>query len=347
MLTNLLHNDRFIHSIKTAFAVLIGFAITKSIHLPVDQWLIITILVVMCAQMNVGSMVQKSYMRFLGTLTGSLIAIATLAIFNNNPLAIAIVITLSTILFTYIATSPRSFNDSGTLGAVTVTIILISQDPTIITAAGRFLEISVGILIAALVSQFILPIHARRNLRNNQAQTIRQLRAYYETALLTDHAEENMKNLTSIDEKVVKALIAQRKLATDASREPFSKAYRLKHFNESLWCEKEILRSITFMYHANQASPNMRKLFSTMRAINEFNESVCDTLGKIAESLQKKSSRTIPLPKFRELRESIEAAIKILSEGDIIYAHGFIFSAGILVARIEYLINLVTEMNRI
>src|SRR3989338_7149858 len=94
-LVNAFNTERFIHGLKTALACLMGFAITKSVHFPVDQWLIITIIVVMCAQLNVGSVIQKSYMRFLGTFTGSLLAALTLLFFGTNDLATAIIIGLS------------------------------------------------------------------------------------------------------------------------------------------------------------------------------------------------------------------------------------------------------------
>lgn len=334
-----LANNRLIHSLKTALAVLIGYAITKSVHFPVDQWLIITILVVMCAQMNVGSMIQKSYMRFLGTLLGSLVAIFTLTFFGTKPIVIAIVLFLAAMLFSYIATSQKSYSDSGTLGAVTISVILVGQHPTVITAAGRFLEISIGILIAALVSQFILPIHARRNLRNIQAHTLRQLRDYYQATLINEHIDYPLKNLTTLDETIAKSLIEQRKLSMEAMREPFKKVYNLKRFTQLLWGEKEILRCIGFMYHAYHASPRVYTLFSTMRVLHQFHTSACDTLDKIANFFEKNDhKKEIALPSVAELKTAIFSGIKILTQEEAVYASGFLCAAEILVARMQEVI---------
>ena len=126
--------ERLTHGLKTAFACLIGFILMRAFHPYIDQWLIITIIVVMCAQLSVGSMMQKSYMRFLGTLSGSMIAALTLVIFGINELAFAIVITMGVLFFSIIATSDKNFSESGTLGAVTVVIILINPHPTLIVA---------------------------------------------------------------------------------------------------------------------------------------------------------------------------------------------------------------------
>src|ERR1700733_10961786 len=104
--------DRIIHSVKTALACLIGFAITKALHFYVDQWLIVTIIVVMCAQISVGSMIKKSYMRFIGTLSGSLVALATLLFFAQNEMAFAIVITIAALFFSYIATGEKNYSEA-------------------------------------------------------------------------------------------------------------------------------------------------------------------------------------------------------------------------------------------
>src|SRR5579872_6263866 len=113
MLAKYLKPDQVTHSIKIAIACLLGFSIGKIIHFHIDQWLIITIIVVMCAQINVGSMIQKSYMRFLGTLAGSLFAMLVLAIFHDNALAHSAAVTLAVMIFSYIATTNKNYSDAG------------------------------------------------------------------------------------------------------------------------------------------------------------------------------------------------------------------------------------------
>src|SRR5690348_15020341 len=78
------NNERMIHSIKTGLACLFAYMLTQVVHFHVDQWIIITVVVVMCGQMSIGSILQKSYMRFLGTLTGSMYAACILFLFPKN-----------------------------------------------------------------------------------------------------------------------------------------------------------------------------------------------------------------------------------------------------------------------
>lgn len=333
--------DRATHSIKTGLACLIGYVITKSIRLPVDQWLIITILVVMCAQLNVGSMIQKSYMRFLGTLTGSLLAALTIITLGLNNITVAIIITLSAVVFSYLATSENNISESGTLGAVTTAIILIGPNPTWMTALGRFIEISFGILIAALVSQFVLPIHARTILRRRQTQILHQLRAYYLATLLSD---ENIKEYQDIDANIIKSLIAQRKLASEAAREPFAKkALIVTRFNNLLSCEREIQRAITFMHHAYNSSHETKKIFSNRDVTREFHDKICKALEEIATHIAKKSMNefSIEIPSTQPIKNAMQVVSADMSSHDITCANTFLFCAEILVSRMHDLVAFI------
>ncbi len=342
---NFINLDRSIHSLKTAIACLFAFAITKLIKFPVDQWIIITVLVVMCAQIYVGSVLQKAYLRFLGTLAGSVIAALTLEIFDHNPIAIAGVIACVGMLFSYLATSEKSYSDAGTLGAVTTTIILIGQNPTILTAAERFLEISIGIVIAALISQFVLPIHANTYLRRNQATTIRQLRDYYILTLMTHDTREIIIQDQELDEAIAKTLIKQRSLAKEASRELLGEKFNRNHFNHSLWCEKEILRSIAFMHHALQASPTVKKLLSKLDILQNFNKEISEVFEKIADCLEKKSSaKKIVIPDIKPIKEAVNNAMQKQNADDVFYANAFLFCTENLLHRLEKLVTLVVEL---
>ena len=341
MIFNFLTNERLIHSLKTTFACLLGFAVTQSLGTHPDPWLVITVLVVMCAQINVGSMIQKSYARFLGTLSGSLIAALTIKFFGTDDFIFALVIGASALFFSYLATGQSKFNDAGTLGAVTVTIILIGQNPTLQSAFNRFSEISLGIVLAALVSQFILPVHARSHLRKSQAQTLRQLANYYRATLLTDKKIEN----SELDETIVKSLINQRKLSIDAAREPFGLSFNVGHFNQYLWYAREILRSIDFMHQTCVASVSCKNLFANTRIIKNFHDVICQTLNEIAQGIDDKNiqAHVILIPNPQELKEIIATEKTALPAEDLVYVDAFLFCATILTSNLKKLFELVKE----
>jgi uncharacterized membrane protein YccC len=337
--------ERIIHSIKTALACLIGFGITKLTILHLDQWLVITIVVVMCAQINVGGVLNKASMRFLGTLSGSILAALTLAIFGPNPLAVGIMIVISVAIFSYVATSDSSYSDAGTLGAVTVIIILINQHPTVSVASHRFFEISFGILIATLFSQFIFPIHARDHLRLMQAKTIKQMREYYIISLMTQTSENATEAYEDIDENIVASLSSQRSLAKQSSREAFGEQFKHEKFARLLHCEKEIFRSIVCMRYATDMLPTKRDMLLNLAAVKNFNQSVCDALAKISPAieLQQFSGSTVEIPAIQALKEAMAIAKNTMPEDDVIYANGFLFCAELLVVQLTQLVILLEK----
>jgi uncharacterized membrane protein YccC len=331
--------ERLIHSIKTALACLLGLALTIEFGSYRGPWLVISIIVVMCAQINVGSMVQKSSMRLLGTLCGSIIAALCIWFFPSDYYVYSIITAIAVAIFSFFATGQSKLHDAGTLGAVTVAIILIGHDPTMTVAWSRFVEISIGILLAGLISQVLFPVHARTHLRNGQAETLRQLSLFYSATLLNESSEKNESHYIELDEAIVKSLIEQRKLAKDAGRELFGSAFNMGQFNQYLWYAREILRSMTFMHLAYNASAACKNVFSGTKAITDFQQQISRVLTDIASGIENNHMPTILLPSLTPIKNII-AENHTLSEDDQVYCHAFLFCAEILTDNLRQLSKL-------
>lgn len=330
MLSKFISTERLIHSLKTAIAVIIGFGFAKVINLQADQWIVITIIVVMCAQLYVGSVLQKAYLRFLGTLLGCLLAAFTIVVFGNTHLAVAITIGLSSFLFSYYATGQENFGYAGTLGAVTTAIIMLGQVPTVIFAAERFLEISAGLLIATLVSQFILPIHARTHLKRSQTETLKQLRSYYETTLSSQSPAP--RDNRDLDEAIVKSLLKQRQLAKESVNEKLGSTFDTAHFMQTLYFEREILRAITFMHLALREINRADIIIHQANAFHHFNDAVLRIIDALILTIQSGNPppQAIPAPTLTNLKHDFQNNSDISSRHDLIYIDGFLFSAEVL-----------------
>src|SRR3990167_4305442 len=107
-MTKFIDAERLIHSLKTAIACIIGLILTKLIQFPSDLWIVVSILVVMCAQMYVGSALYKAYLRFLGTTLGCLFAVTAILIGENSYVAIVSTIAISSFIFSYLATGQEN-----------------------------------------------------------------------------------------------------------------------------------------------------------------------------------------------------------------------------------------------
>lgn len=328
--------ERLIHSLKTALAFGLGYSLTRLITLPSDQWVIITIAVIMCAQLYVGSVLQKSLLRFLGTIAGCLFAIACLQFMGTQPLAIGAALIISGFCFSFIATSQENYAYAGTLGAVTVPIILLGPEPSLFFAASRFLEISLGLLIATLISQFVLPIHARKYLKRTQVFTLEQIANYYRETIM-GKGKGNELSHEKHDEAIVKLLLKQRTLAKESSREPLGKRFNPEHFSQCLYYEREILRAINFMQLA-KLHLNDHPVFSS-DTLKVFHESVLNALALLARSLRSSQTpNSLPALNIHDLAELL-APLKT-NPNDALYLDGYLFSAEALITNIKRLASL-------
>jgi hypothetical protein len=252
--------------------------------------------------------------------------------FGHEYYAIAGVVALSGFVFSFVATSEKNYSDAGTLAAVTTTIILIAPHPSLTSAAERFLEISLGIMIAALVSQFVFPINARFLLRRNQAKTIKQLREYYQLTILTEPSAAGIETYRELDEAIVKSLTAQRNLAKFSRQEFLGHAFNPESFADLLRCEKEIFRSIVCMHFSYDLIPSGRKTLTSLNAVAEFHKDICSAFKKISTSIETQSTKeTISIPSLQPVKDAILATKKINTEDDSIYLDGFLFCAELLI----------------
>lgn len=330
--------ERIIHSFKTALACLIGFVITKTFDYHFDQWLVITIIVVMCAQVNVGSILQKSYLRFLGTLLGTLVALLTVDLIGNNSIAISSVIAGAALFFSFLATGPNNMKEAGTLGAATVTIILLSPHPSVALALVRLVEITTGIVISALVSQFVLPIHARSHLQRSQKKNLQQLSEYYKTMLVLD-TEPTSTKINELEYGIVQSLTLQRALAKDAGHEILDTQFNPKRFQNFLQCEVEILRSINFMHLTFSQSKSVTHFLQTLDALPKFNNAILAALAQISDAIsQKKREQIIVIPSLQPLRQAIEQ--QHFSVEDRTNIDTFLFCGQVLIANLKKLAEL-------
>lgn len=333
--------ERLIHSLKTAIAVLIGYLIAHVIGLPSGQWIVITILVVMCAQLYVGSVLQKSWLRFLGTIAGCAAAIVMIVTRGHSWMDIAITLMLTSFVFSYFATWRDNLTYAGTLGAVTTAIIILGQEPTVLFALERFMEICVGLMIATLVSQFALPIHARSHLRSNQAETLQQLREYYREAMMQPD-NKAPPDFIEMDENIAKSLLRQRALARESASEPLGVLFNPEHFSKTLYAEREILRSMTFMHSALVKIVSPLDNFLRSLGLHRFNERIMESLNVLIQAVEQEqpAKAHIHLPSLGLLKEALQSEAGNFSREELIYMDGFLFCAEVLTKSLGQLATL-------
>lgn len=337
-----MNNARLIHSLKTAIAVAIGLSLSHIINFPNTQWIIITILVVMCAQIYVGGVLQKGYLRFLGTCCGCCLAVITIEMFHSSALSVFLVLIIAGFLFSYIATSGKeALSYFSTMGSATLAIILLGpSDTSLSIAASRFLEISVGILIATMVSQFVFPIHAKKQLRKNQTETLTKLRDLYNQTLVTGLVEVQTSEHHGLDEEIVKLLLKQRQLAKDSGKEFLGTAFNADHFTQSLFCERQILRAINFMHLAQEKLRSATLSDKMNLLLKTFHEEVLTALDAMAKRATTEKTQSFKLPSLEAIQHLRADNKEMMVLQPIVYLDALIFNAEIVVENIAELARL-------
>ena len=240
-------SDHFTNAFKTALACLLGFLISHYLHFASSQWIIITILVVMTAQIHFGSALQKAYLRLLGTLIGAGIAAGILYFYpGNNIFIVDGAIIASAFFFSFFGGMSASLGQSMTLGSVTVPIILLSSHATLFMAYLRAGEIILGIFIALLVNALVFPIHAKHKFEKLLIKNMKALTEYYLAAVNHD-----FKKCEYYEKHMMKNFALAEQLLLDAKREPGVKKH---HYQTLLLHQKRLFRGISLLEYFSAAN---------------------------------------------------------------------------------------------
>ena len=292
---------RILHGIKTAIACFIGIIIREHYKLPMSQWVPITIMVVMGAQIHFGGAIHKSLMRLLGTLSGVAIAIIAIWFFHNNPLVKILVVFFSVVVFTYIASSNGNASYAGTIGGVTVILILAGQDMDINDALQRGIDIIVGIVIALLVSRLFFPFHARDQLRYLMITTLRDLNKLYLLSVELGKSADFF-SYKELDAKIAKHIAQQPKLIYEAQISSLDVMAKKSFYAGFVESERNLNRLINMDYLAKQEIRDTDLIGKYQSSIASIKNTISDHLDYLANCLE--------ICKEPSIMESLEDSLK-------------------------------------
>lgn len=244
-------SEHFTNAVKTSLACLIGFLVADFFKLESKQWVLITIIVVMTTQTSVGGALQKSYLRFLGTIVGALIAMLTVIFFKGNVVVVNSIVVLSVFVFSYLVALSAEVGQAWSLGAVTVTIILLSKTPNLHFAGLRLIEILSGIIIALVVNIAVFPISATKKLKKLLAENLKISESYYQSIFDGDNEKCHV-----IEKEMMNNFMRAQKLFEEAKVEP---GIDKKCYLDILFHEKRLFRAINLLEHYLEKNPDQRK----------------------------------------------------------------------------------------
>lgn len=261
------NQNSFINSLKATFACLLGLFIAKVFHLVQPQWVLISILIVMASQYRVGGAMIKGYSRLVATALGSSLAAMILFFFSAHVDIIYTVLFIFIAIFIYLANTFRDYSYSYALGAVTMVIIVVSNNPQLKNALDRLLEIMLGVSIAIIVTRFIYPIKAENILYKNISKTLLLLKDVYQLFIKEDKTFSVMSDSNGVEEDIIELLANQPILLKEACTESIFIRKHRHIFIVFLRLERRLLRSIYMLHYTLRAS---LKSFSNIIKSPEF-----------------------------------------------------------------------------
>jgi uncharacterized membrane protein YccC len=202
-----------IHAAKTALAAALCWALARLFHLHDGYWGSISAIIVL--QSNVGSTVNASRDRILGTIIGAIFGFS-FSLFGVLPwnyiLAVLAAIVICGLL---------GLRSSSRLAGVTITIIMLVQSSSSYwsLAFDRVVEVIAGIVVALAVTTLVLPDRARLHLRDGLAQEFLVLGSFFETILAGFHSAQ-APNLSTAREDALAMLRTNNQLLEEARLEP-------------------------------------------------------------------------------------------------------------------------------
>lgn len=338
----------FINSIKAILACSIGLIVVNLLHLAQPQWVLISIIIVMASQYRLGGAMLKGYARLLATAIGSSIAAIIIFLFADHLIAVYALVFIFIALFVYLATNSKEYSYSYALGAVTMVIIVISATPQIHNAFDRLLEIVLGVLIAILVSRFILPIHASHILNANIAKTLELLKEVYRYSIKEEKTFQLHSEEPNLEEKIIQNMAAQPILLKEACTESIAVRQNKFKYIIMLRLERRLLRSIYMLHHTLRVSLRTFSDVLNIADVKLLHKNIITTLDVLATRLRNPKTilPTLDLNKsYQDIITSVRNIFNQYSFEDKNKIHAYLFCLGHVIILLNRMKKIIIEID--
>lgn len=207
------HQRLLIHAAKTAIAAGLCWWLAKSFGLQDGYWGAISAIIVL--QSNFGATISASRDRFLGTIIGAIFGFS-FTLFGALPWNYVLAV-----LSAVIVCGLLGLRSSSRLAGVTISIVMLVQTTGShrTVALTRVAEVMLGILVAIVVTTFVLPDRARLRLRDGLAQEFLVLGAFFD-GILQGFRGKPASNLHELRDDALTMLRTNNQLLTASRNEP-------------------------------------------------------------------------------------------------------------------------------
>jgi uncharacterized membrane protein YccC len=202
-----------IHAAKTALAAALCWWLALRFGLHDGYWGSISAIIVL--QSNIGSTVNASRDRILGTLIGAVLGFS-FSLFGVLPWNFILAVLVAVIVCGLLG-----LRSSSRLAGVTIAIVMLVQKagPRWELALDRVVEVVLGIVVALAVTTLVLPDRARLRLRDGLAREFLVLGSFFK-AILEGFRGAPAENLPALRDNALAMLRGNNQLLAEARNEP-------------------------------------------------------------------------------------------------------------------------------
>jgi len=227
------------HAFKTGLAAVLTLLLCTALDLKQGYWAVISAVIVM--QANLGGSLAAGWSRVLGTGVGAVLGTASLYLFGSSPLSLGAALFTTILICAYMTFLHDSFRLAGITAAIVI-LMAPGSSGYFVLGLERFIEISLGVGAAMLVSFLVLPSRAGVGLRKGLARGQEELAALYERVVFGGlDGKRDEPGIERARNDFFKTRDRNRKLLAEAGREPLGLRRRnqilvsLVHFQDRLY----------------------------------------------------------------------------------------------------------------
>ncbi|KXX72168.1 FUSC family protein [Flammeovirga sp. SJP92] len=285
--TYIYQNVERVHLIRTMVLVGLSFILVNLLEIPHGSWVSITVVVLIGPVPEFGGIIHRILQRILGTVTGALLGVATLILFQNNVMIQTVIILVSIPLFGLVVF--KKYPYAYLIGVMTLVILLgVNESEGLDTALWRSGNIIFGGIIT-LVFSLIFPIRGVRELKFEMSHALSLINKEYKSVVEGDLVEESY--LLEISD-IIASIRKQRKIIVHVKKESSYYKNKSKELEETMVILRRMSGIIELLNTSTFASEIGNQYISQLYSIKEKHEIFTSRIDMMIEQLSNNSFDT-------------------------------------------------------
>lgn len=203
-----------IATFKLCFALFCGYCFTLALPQTKNQWILITIAIVLNTSNTSSLQTQKAIHRVFGTVTGIALGLITF-LFPSNHFTLIFFLILTALFFSWYGQRYPKYSYVSTLGIVTFCIMAMNHQGSVHLALLRTLDIFIGIAISLAVARFIFPVRSQTMIDITISQLKETIHEFNHKVFIEQQKRRNNPEFITLDSRIA-SLLSKTRVVIDA-----------------------------------------------------------------------------------------------------------------------------------